>query len=200
MTTPRLISDPLRRRPPAHALGWVRAAVGAGSRIVSVRPLPSSWLANHAITVADRHDYYHWLVLRRWARPGWDLEDPTTPPSGPLGVVVIIAPWPCASRATHRLRRWSALGDDPVRSGLAGLTGFGLEKGTRWRHSARAARHPATFCPPRWPICCRSHLQTVSRWAKQGNLPFMKTLGGHRRYPEAEIRELVNQLRQEPTA
>ena len=117
MTTYRSTSDPLRRRPPAHALGWVRAAVGAGSRIVSVRPLPSSWLANHAITVADRHDYYHWLVLRRWARPGWDLEDPTTPPSGPLGVVMIIAPWPCASWATHRLRRWSALGNDPVRSG-----------------------------------------------------------------------------------
>jgi hypothetical protein len=28
----------------------------------------------------------------------------------------------------------------------------------------------------------------------------MKTLGGHRRYCEAQIRELVNQLRQEPTA
>jgi hypothetical protein len=28
----------------------------------------------------------------------------------------------------------------------------------------------------------------------------MKTLGGHRRYPEAEIRELVDTLRQEPTA
>jgi aminoglycoside phosphotransferase (APT) family kinase protein len=54
----------------------VHAAVGTGSRIVSVRPLPSSWLANHAITVADRHDCYHRLVLRRWARPGWDLEDP----------------------------------------------------------------------------------------------------------------------------
>ena len=42
--------------------------------------------------------------------------------------------------------------------------------------------------------------KTVSRWAKQGKLPFMKTLGGHRRYPEAQIRQLVNQLRQEPTA
>ena len=27
--------------------------------------------------------------------------------------------------------------------------------------------------------------KTVSRWAKEGKLPFMKTLGGHRRYPEA---------------
>jgi excisionase family DNA binding protein len=42
--------------------------------------------------------------------------------------------------------------------------------------------------------------KTVSRWAKEGKLPFMKTLGGHRRYPEAEIRKLVDELRQEPTA
>ena len=42
--------------------------------------------------------------------------------------------------------------------------------------------------------------KTVSRWAKESKLPFMKTLGGHRRYPEAQIRQLVNQLRQEPTA
>ena len=42
--------------------------------------------------------------------------------------------------------------------------------------------------------------KTVSRWAKDGKLPFMKTLGGHRRFPEAEIRELVDVLRQEPTA
>jgi excisionase family DNA binding protein len=42
--------------------------------------------------------------------------------------------------------------------------------------------------------------KTVARWAKEGKLPFMKTLGGHRRYPEAEIRELLDQLREEPTA
>jgi excisionase family DNA binding protein len=41
--------------------------------------------------------------------------------------------------------------------------------------------------------------KTVSRWAKEGKLPFMKTLGGHRRYPEAEIRELAEELREEPT-
>ena len=41
--------------------------------------------------------------------------------------------------------------------------------------------------------------QTVSRWAKEGKLPCMKTLGGHHRYPEAEIRELANQLRVEAT-
>ena len=41
--------------------------------------------------------------------------------------------------------------------------------------------------------------KTVSRWAKEGKLPFLKTLGGHRRYPEAKIRELANDLREEPT-
>jgi excisionase family DNA binding protein len=41
--------------------------------------------------------------------------------------------------------------------------------------------------------------ETVSRWAKEGKLPFMRTLGGHHRYPEAEIRELANQLREEAT-
>jgi excisionase family DNA binding protein len=41
--------------------------------------------------------------------------------------------------------------------------------------------------------------KTVSRWAKEGKLPFLKTLGGHRRYPEAEIRDLAEGLREEAT-
>jgi excisionase family DNA binding protein len=42
--------------------------------------------------------------------------------------------------------------------------------------------------------------KTVSRWAKEGKLPFLKTLGGHRRYPAAEIRQLADQLQVQPTA
>jgi excisionase family DNA binding protein len=42
--------------------------------------------------------------------------------------------------------------------------------------------------------------KTVSRWAKEGKLPYLKTLGGHRRYPEAEIRDLAEELREEVTA
>jgi excisionase family DNA binding protein len=38
--------------------------------------------------------------------------------------------------------------------------------------------------------------KTVTRWAKAGKLPFLKTLGGHRRYPEAQIRELADELRE----
>jgi excisionase family DNA binding protein len=36
--------------------------------------------------------------------------------------------------------------------------------------------------------------KTVSRWAQEGRLPFFRTLGGHRRYPNAEIRALLETL------
>jgi excisionase family DNA binding protein len=42
--------------------------------------------------------------------------------------------------------------------------------------------------------------KTVSRWAKEGKLPFVRTLGGHRRYPDSEIRALVDSLSERPTA
>jgi excisionase family DNA binding protein len=41
--------------------------------------------------------------------------------------------------------------------------------------------------------------KTVSRWAKEGKLPFLKTLGGHRRYPATEIRQLADELEAQPT-
>jgi excisionase family DNA binding protein len=37
--------------------------------------------------------------------------------------------------------------------------------------------------------------KTVSRWAKEGKLPFLRTLGGHRRYPASEIGQLAEGLR-----
>ena len=40
--------------------------------------------------------------------------------------------------------------------------------------------------------------KTVSRWAKEGKLPFLKTLGGHRRYPEAKIRQMLADLNEIP--
>ena len=36
--------------------------------------------------------------------------------------------------------------------------------------------------------------KTVSRWAQEGRLPYLRTLGGHRRYPDAEIQALVEIL------
>ncbi len=38
------------------------------------------------------------------------------------------------------------------------------------------------------------HPKTVSRWAKEGRLPFIRTLGGHRRYPKIEIERLAQSL------
>lgn len=36
--------------------------------------------------------------------------------------------------------------------------------------------------------------KTISRWAKQGKLPHVVTLGGHRRFPAAAIEELAGTL------
>ncbi len=33
--------------------------------------------------------------------------------------------------------------------------------------------------------------KTVTRWAKSGKLTSIRTLGGHRRYLESEVRELL---------
>jgi aminoglycoside phosphotransferase (APT) family kinase protein len=55
---------------PAASLRWAEAQ--AGARTLAALPLESSWLANHLLVLADGRE----LVLRRWARPGWDDDDP----------------------------------------------------------------------------------------------------------------------------
>jgi excisionase family DNA binding protein len=42
--------------------------------------------------------------------------------------------------------------------------------------------------------------KTVSRWAQEGMLPYVRTLGGHRRYPDAEIRALLETLSEPSSA
>lgn len=71
------MDDPLRRRPSEPTLRWVADSIDAGSRIASMRRLTTGgWHANHELTVLDRHGASHRLVLRRWARPQWVVEDP----------------------------------------------------------------------------------------------------------------------------
>jgi excisionase family DNA binding protein len=41
------------------------------------------------------------------------------------------------------------------------------------------------------------HPKTVTRWARQGLLPHRRNLGGHRRFPQAALRELAAGLHQE---
>lgn len=36
--------------------------------------------------------------------------------------------------------------------------------------------------------------KTVSRWAKEGKIPHLSTLGGHRRFPASEVDKLLAQL------
>ncbi len=39
--------------------------------------------------------------------------------------------------------------------------------------------------------------KTVTRWAKAGKLTSIRTLGGHRRYKESEVKALLNQITQD---
>jgi aminoglycoside phosphotransferase (APT) family kinase protein len=55
---------------PPPSLRWAEAQ--AGARTLAALPLDSQWLANHVLVFADGRE----LVLRRWARPGWEDDDP----------------------------------------------------------------------------------------------------------------------------
>lgn len=64
-------------RPPRQTLDWVVREIGPGARVARVRRLDGgSWQATHAVDVDDGAGRRHELVLRRWARPGWELDDP----------------------------------------------------------------------------------------------------------------------------
>ena len=39
----------------------------------------------------------------------------------------------------------------------------------------------------------RVDAKTVTRWAQDGKLPFIRTLGGHRRYPRSDVMALLAQ-------
>jgi excisionase family DNA binding protein len=40
----------------------------------------------------------------------------------------------------------------------------------------------------------RVDVKTISRWADRGSLTVVRTLGGHRRYLTAEVRQLQSEL------
>jgi excisionase family DNA binding protein len=119
---------------------------------------------------------------------------------------------------------WSGLDNRPVRPGIqsgdqeptvphvltvvAGTAGQSAPARCRVRQTkgCAVAAQPSGKAATTYPSYLRTAQvadllyvspKTVSRWAKEGKLPFLKTLGGHRRYPEAEIRELAEELREE---
>ena len=52
--------------------------------------------------------------------------------------------------------------------------------------------------PPEVTIMFKVDPKTVTRWAKQGKLTSLRTLGGHRRYREAEVRRLLGGSAEQP--
>jgi excisionase family DNA binding protein len=58
--------------------------------------------------------------------------------------------------------------------------------------SANRAEAPgALLTPSEVASMFRVDPKTVTRWAKAGKLSAIRTLGGHRRYSEAEVRSLL---------
>ncbi|WP_372594038.1 BldC family transcriptional regulator [Actinotalea sp.] len=57
--------------------------------------------------------------------------------------------------------------------------------------SAETIEHEALLTPGEVAVLFRVDPKTVSRWAKAGKLSAVRTLGGHRRFRETEIRALV---------
>ena len=108
------VAQLLRRRPPAATLAWAAAAFGPGSRVVSVRPLSSAWLANHAVEVADAAGALHRVVLRRWARPGWDDEDPDFTAAREAAILELLAATPVPAPAVVAADPGAAVCDVPA--------------------------------------------------------------------------------------
>lgn len=83
--------DALRGRPDERTMRWVAESIGVGSRVASLRRLTlGGWHVNHA-TVIDRDANAHRLVLRRWARPEWAVEDPDLTPGRERAVLELLA-------------------------------------------------------------------------------------------------------------
>ncbi|WP_242908774.1 BldC family transcriptional regulator [Actinomadura terrae] len=55
----------------------------------------------------------------------------------------------------------------------------------------RTAEFEALLTPGEVANMFRVDAKTVTRWAQQGKIPFVWTLGGHRRYPEKKVHALL---------
>lgn len=58
--------------------------------------------------------------------------------------------------------------------------------------SAGSSAPGALLTPSEVATMFRVDPKTVTRWAKAGKLSAIRTLGGHRRYSEAEVRSLLS--------
>ena len=80
--------------PPDRSLAWATAQIGAGARLLHVEPIIASrWHANHILTM-EHDDSIARVVLRRWARPGWEIDDPDFDARREAGALAWLAPTP----------------------------------------------------------------------------------------------------------
>jgi len=70
--------------------------------------------------------------------------------------------------------------------------------------STSAAQSPLTqdalLTPGEVAVLFRVDPKTVTRWAQAGKLSAVRTLGGHRRFHESEVRELLTGVPQQRQA
>ena len=134
------------------------------------------------------------------------------------------APGPRSSATPSRSRRWSTASSTTPRSSSSKATATGSRtdarrwppgddhlsrfqppKPSRFRPPLTSARMVPTPTEPRYlrtaQVAELLHVspKTVSRWAQDVDCPISRTLGGHRRYPDAEIQALLETL-SEPSA
>jgi excisionase family DNA binding protein len=93
--------------------------------------------------------------------------------------------------------------DDKVILDIRARLGHWSRKGKEWRiapaipggetvnMSARTPEAEPLLTPAEVATMFRVDPKTVTRWAKAGKLTSIRTLGGHRRYRETEVRALL---------
>jgi excisionase family DNA binding protein len=60
--------------------------------------------------------------------------------------------------------------------------------------TSRALEVEALLTPAEVAALFRVDPKTVTRWARAGKLTALRTLGGHRRYRESEVRDLLGRV------
>jgi excisionase family DNA binding protein len=60
--------------------------------------------------------------------------------------------------------------------------------------SEQAPAQEVLLTPSEVAALFRVDPKTVTRWAKAGKLTSIRTLGGHRRYKESEVKALLNKI------
>ncbi|MEP7018811.1 MAG: BldC family transcriptional regulator [Actinomycetota bacterium] len=58
----------------------------------------------------------------------------------------------------------------------------------------RVVESEALLTPAEVAVIFRVDPKTVTRWANSGKLTSLRTLGGHRRYRESEVRSLLGNI------